>query len=54
MGDNRHFSADSRFWGMVPDDHIVGKAVFIWMSWDANESNVFKKVRWNRLFNLIH
>jgi signal peptidase I len=54
MGDNRHFSADSRFWGMVPDDHIVGKAVFIWMSWDANESNIFKKVRWNRLFNLIH
>lgn len=54
MGDNRHFSADSRFWGMVPDDHIVGKAVFIWMSWDANESNIFKKVRWNRLFNVIH
>lgn len=54
MGDNRHFSADSRFWGMVPDDHIVGKAVFIWMSWDANESNIFKKVRWSRLFNLIH
>ena len=54
MGDNRHFSADSRFWGLVPEDHIVGKAVFIWMSWDANEKNIFKKIRWSRLFNLIH
>lgn len=54
MGDNRHFSADSRFWGLVPEDHIVGKAVFIWMSWDAKEKNIFKKIRWSRLFNLIH
>jgi signal peptidase I len=53
MGDNRHNSADSRFWGFVPEDHIVGKAVFIWMSWDTN-GDFFNKIRWNRLFRLIH
>jgi signal peptidase I len=53
MGDNRHNSADSRFWGFVPEDHIVGKAVFIWMSWDSNAS-FLGKIRWSRLFNLIH
>ncbi len=53
MGDNRHNSADSRFWGFVPEDHIVGKAVFIWMSWDKNGS-FFNKIRWKRLFNLVH
>lgn len=53
MGDNRHNSADSRFWGFVPDDHIVGKAVFIWMSWDSN-AGFLNKIRWNRLFRLIH
>ncbi len=53
MGDNRHNSADSRFWGFVPEDHIVGKAVFIWMSWDTNGS-FLSKIRWNRLFRLIH
>lgn len=53
MGDNRHNSADSRFWGFVPEDHIVGKAVFIWMSWNSNGS-WFGKIRWNRLFSLIH
>ena len=53
MGDNRHNSADSRFWGFVPEDHIVGKAVFIWMSWDTNGS-FFSKIRWSRLMNVIH
>jgi signal peptidase I len=53
MGDNRHDSEDSRFWGFVPEDHIVGKAVFIWMSWDDNAS-FLHKIRWSRLFNIIH
>lgn len=52
MGDNRHDSLDSRFWGFVPEDHIVGKAVLIWMS--ANpESSLGGKIRWNRIFNII-
>ncbi len=53
MGDNRHNSADSRFWGFVPEDHVVGKAVFIWMSWDTN-GTFLSKIRWSRLFNIIH
>ena len=53
MGDNRHNSADSRFWGFVPEDHIVGKAVFIWMSWNTN-GKFFDKIRWGRLFHPIH
>ena len=53
MGDNRHDSDDSRFWGFVPEDHIVGKALFIWMSWDDNES-FLGKIRWSRLFRGIH
>ncbi len=48
MGDNRHNSADSRFWGFVPQDHIVGKAVLVWFSKDP-----FGGVRWNRLFSLV-
>lgn len=48
MGDNRHNSADSRFWGFVPNDHIVGKAVFIWFSKDPYEG-----IRWNRIFSLV-
>lgn len=48
MGDNRHNSADSRFWGFVPNDHIVGKAVFIWYSRDPYEGT-----RWKRIFSLV-
>lgn len=54
MGDNRHNSADSRYWGFVPKDHIVGKAVFVWMSIDPNPTSFFNKIRWNRLFRVIH
>ncbi|ALW85538.1 S26 family signal peptidase [Hymenobacter sedentarius] len=53
MGDNRHNSEDSRFWGFVPEDHVVGKAVLIWLSVDPN-ADFWHKIRWNRLFNLIH
>ena len=53
MGDNRHNSADSRYWGFVPEDHIVGKALFVWMSWDDNAS-FFNKIRWSRLLMGIH
>lgn len=53
MGDNRHNSADSRFWGFVPEDHIVGKAVFIWLSIDNQATKLLDKIRWNRIFNLI-
>lgn len=52
VGDNRQNSLDSRFWGFVPEDHVVGKAFFIWMSLDPDEK-FLKKVRWNRLFNMI-
>ncbi len=53
MGDNRHNSADSRYWGFVPEDHIVGKALFIWMSFDG-QGSWFSKIRWNRIFRGIH
>jgi signal peptidase I len=52
MGDNRYNSLDSRAWGFVPENHVVGKALFIWMSLDPNKS-FFSKVRWSRLFNGI-
>ena len=53
MGDNRHNSADSRFWGFVPADHIVGKAVFVWLSLDNNKSLFDGKIRWGKLFRTI-
>jgi signal peptidase I len=53
MGDNRHNSLDSRFWGFVPEDHIVGKAVFIWLSLNNNATSIFNKVRWERVFASI-
>jgi len=53
MGDNRHNSADSRYWGMVPEDHIVGKAVFVWFSMDKNKSLFDGKIRWNKLLRTV-
>lgn len=54
MGDNRHNSADSRFWGFVPNDHIVGKAVFVWLSLDSRKPLFGGKIRFNKLFRTIH
>ena len=52
MGDNRHNSLDSRYWGFVPEDHIVGKPIFIWWSSDPDRGG-FSGVRWNRLFRFV-
>lgn len=54
MGDNRHNSADSRFWGFVPEDHIVGRASYVWLSVDKYKDWGEKgKIRWNRMFKKI-
>ena len=52
MGDNRHNSLDSRYWGFVPEDHIVGKPRVIWFSSDKNKSFP-RNIRWNRLFKFV-
>ncbi len=55
MGDNRHRSEDSRYWGFVPANHIVGKPVFIWLSLDQNVpwSKAIDKIRWERMFTTV-
>ena len=55
MGDNRHRSYDSRYWGYVPEDHIVGKPVLIWFSWDKTKpfGERIRDIRWERMFNFI-
>lgn len=53
MGDNRHNSADSRYWGFVPEDHVVGKASFVWFSLEKNKPLFGGKIRWNKLFRIV-
>ncbi|WP_430816541.1 signal peptidase I [Carboxylicivirga sp. RSCT41] len=53
LGDNRHKSADSRYWGFVPEDHIVGKPILVWLS--LNKDKGFPaSIRWNRFFKIVH
>lgn len=52
MGDNRHNSLDSRYWGFVPEDHIVGKPIFVWLSINPDKKGV-GSIRWNRIFKMV-
>lgn len=52
MGDNRHNSEDSRYWGFVPQNHVVGKPIFIWLSIDPNGKGL-NKIRWDRVFTTV-
>jgi signal peptidase I len=57
IGDNRHNSLDGRYWGYVPFDHVLGKPVMIWFSWDADAATFgekLKSIRWNRMFTTVH
>ncbi len=53
MGDNRHNSLDARYFGYTPENHIVGKPIFIWMSWDSHASGM-NKIRWDRVFTTVN
>jgi len=53
MGDNRHNSLDSRYFGYVPENHVVGKPIFVWFSWDTNGQGIMNKIRWERLFTTV-
>ncbi len=53
MGDNRHGSVDSRFWGLVPDTHVVGTASFVWMSRHPEKPLFDGGIRWNRIFSFV-
>ena len=53
MGDNRHRSQDARFWGFVPFDHVVGKAVLVWLTTDPERGGFPLGIRWKRLFSLV-
>ena len=53
MGDNRHNSLDARAWGLVPFTHVVGKPIFIWMSWNSYGQG-FNKIRWERMFTTVN
>jgi len=53
MGDNRHNSADSRSWGFVPEDHVVGKPILVWLSLDKDRGLFNGGIRWNRLFRMV-
>lgn len=53
MGDNRHNSADSRYWGFVPEDHVVGKPIVVWLSLDKDRGWFDGKIRWDRLFKWV-
>ncbi|HAS45052.1 MAG TPA: signal peptidase I [Microscillaceae bacterium] len=54
VGDSRHNSIDSRYWGFVPEDHIVGKAWFTWLSLNPNRSLFKGKIRWSKMFKGIY
>ncbi len=53
MGDNRHNSQDSRYWGFVPEDHVVGKPIVVWLSLDKDRGWFNGKIRWNRIFKWV-
>ena len=54
MGDNRHNSLDSRSWGFVPEDHVVGKPILIWLSLDKDHGLFSGGIRWERMFRMVH